>query len=476
MLHRTTRAERAIFLLIAVTTLLLALLTPPFQVPDEPQHFSKAVHLAQGHLFAERINGKVGGMEPRGFADLSEQYFPVGWIGQRSEYSLSDVKVAAATRPSDGDPVFMPFPNIASYAPTLYLPQAVAIALGRLVAMPPLAIFYLARLVNALAALALLALAVRAIPFGRTVLLSVAALPTVAYHAGSVSPDATINGLGFATIALSIRAGYAQRQHVHAKSLAVVAVLLALCKGIYAPIALAGARRGRLPLILGATVVGVVAFLLWTRAAGGDQPVYDIISRKTGKLVSTAPLSAQLKVVTAAPFTFLRVLATSIVERSPVYGLQIVGRLGWNAILLPLVAYPLALAMLAAGVVAGGGRVLPLWSRGWWIAIAVGVGLLIEVAMYLTGTPLGAWYVQGTQGRYFLPVLPLIGLALMPRRCKRDTRETAGRALFGAALLLHVIAIGTVADSFWIHGFTTPNGMPTHRSVLNAMFLPSPRW
>lgn len=475
-MHETTRAERAMFVLIAATTLLLALLTPPFQVPDEPQHFSKAIHLADGHLFAERVNGKIGAMEPRGYADLSEQYFPVGAIGQRREYNRSDLEVAAAPRPSDRDPVFMPFPNIAAYAPTLYAPQAAAIAVGELVAMPPLAVFYFARLANALAALGLLALAVRAIPFGRTVLLSVAALPTVACHAGSVSPDATINGLGFATIALSIRAGYGQRHRIRARSFAVVAVLLALCKGIYAPVALAGARRRRLPLILGVTAAGIVAFLLWTKAAGGDQPVYDIISRKTGKLVSTAPLSAQLKVVTAAPFTFLKVLATSILERSPVYGLQIVGRLGWNAILLPLVAYPLALAMLAGGVVAAGGRALPLWSRLWWVAIAAGVGLLIETAMYLTGTPLGAWYIQGTQGIHFMPVLPLLGLALMPRRCKLETRETAARAGFGAMLLLHAIALWTVIDSFWIHGFTTPDGMPPHHSVLNAMLLPSPRW
>ena len=46
--------------------------------------------------------------------------------------------------------------RVASYGPLGYIPQAVGVALGRLVAAPPLTCFYLARLGNLLAAVALL--------------------------------------------------------------------------------------------------------------------------------------------------------------------------------------------------------------------------------------------------------------------------------------------------------------------------------
>lgn len=110
--------------------------------------------------------------------------------------------------------------------------------------------------------------------------------------------------------------------------------------------------------------------------------------------------------------------------------------------------------------------------RLWWLAVAAGTVLLIETAMYLTGTPLGADYVQGTQGRYFLPILPLALLAIMP-----ESGVKAARPVFAcAALLLLIIALGSAFDSFWVHGFVTADGMPPHQGLRDALLLPSPRW
>lgn len=197
------------------------------------------------------------------------------------------------------------------------------------------------------------------------------------------------------------------------------------------------------------------------------------MSRKTGETVMTAPLGQQLAVILHDPLAYLHVLATSVTERAPVYALQIVGRFGWNAILLPLLAYPLALAMLGAAVLSGSAMRFSLGQRLWWLAIVAGVALLIETAMYLTGTPLGADYVQGTQGRYFLPLLPLALMAFMPE----EPPLRGARMLFaGSALLLLSVAAATAFDSFWVHGFVTADGMPAHRSLTRALTLPSPRW
>ena len=91
---------------------------------------------------------------------------------------------------------------------------------------------------------------------------------------------------------------------------------------------------------------------------------------------------------------------------------------------------------------------------------------------YLTGTPLGADYVQGTQGRYFLPLLPLVLLALMPANPLRGARLLCA----GAGLALLIIAMLSAWDSFWVHGFVTADGMPPHSSITRALLRPSPRW
>ena len=128
--------------------------------------------------------------------------------------------------------------------------------------------------------------------------------------------------------------------------------------------------------------------------------------------------------------------------------------------------------MLGASIACGSGARFGIGQRLWWLAVAAGVALLIETAMYLTGTPLGADYIQGTQGRYFLPVLPLVLLALSPAR----GGVGAQRLLTCAAIPLLLIAAACVFDSFWIHGFVTADGMPPHDSIIRALLLPSPRW
>jgi len=44
--------------------IIFLLVTPPFQVPDEYQHFLHAYHFSQGKWKAETVNGWVGGYFP----------------------------------------------------------------------------------------------------------------------------------------------------------------------------------------------------------------------------------------------------------------------------------------------------------------------------------------------------------------------------------------------------------------------------
>ena len=81
-----------------------------------------------------------------------------------------------------------------------YLPQAAGIGLGRLVGASPLVCFYLARLANLFAAVALLFFAIRLAPFGKQLFVLIALLPMTMFELASVSCDAlTISGAIFFT-------------------------------------------------------------------------------------------------------------------------------------------------------------------------------------------------------------------------------------------------------------------------------------
>ncbi len=470
--------ERLLLAVVALATLFFVFVTPPFQAPDENQHYMKALLLSEGRVLTESQGSAIGASLPRAAIDLHDVDFPTSVGGARQLYDR-----AALVRAWNGDKArpgtrFADFPNVANYAPTLYAPGAAGLLIGDALGLPRIGAFYMGRLINALAALAMLAAALRLMPFGRPAVLAIALLPTTAYQTGSLSPDAVINGVGFLGLALALRIGFAPPARGRMAAAFLAAPMLALAKGVYLPLMAAGlrlpkSRRDVRPWMLGAAMVlGAVAFIAWQGYSGGSQALYHIASRKTGAMMTTAPLGDQLAVILADPIAYARILASSIVERAPVYALQIVGRFGWNAILLPLAAYPLAALMLGCAVACGAGMRFPLLQRLWWLAVVIGTALLIETAMYLTATPLAADYIQGTQGRYFLPLAPLALLALMPER-----GLPMARPLFAAsALLLLSIAAFTVHDSFWVHGFVTADGMPPHHSLTSALLLPSPRW
>lgn len=50
---------------------LLVALTPPFQVPDEPNHFARAFQVSDGGLVAQRTADSVGGVLPRSIGEAA---------------------------------------------------------------------------------------------------------------------------------------------------------------------------------------------------------------------------------------------------------------------------------------------------------------------------------------------------------------------------------------------------------------------
>lgn len=472
-----SRLEKLLLAAICAATLFFACMTPPFQAPDENQHYMKALQLAGGSMLAETRGTMIGAPLPRAAVEIHDRDFPTEPTGKRQLYDSTMLAKSAQADAKRPGTVFADFPNVANYAPTLYAPGAAGLMLGEAFGLPHIEAFYVGRIINAIAGLALLAGALSLLPFGRNAMLATALLPTFAYQTGSLSPDAVINGLAFLGLALTLRMGFMGSSRPAA--LFVTAPLLALCKGVYLPLLAAGLRmpdgvRDRRPwLILGAMATGAVVFALWMKVSGGTQALYWVTSRVTNEHVLTAPIAQQLGVVLRDPLGFVLILIESVTERMPVYALQIVGRFGWNAILLPLVAYPLAAVMILSAVLTGSGARFGFVQRLWWLAVAAGVAILIETAMYLTGTPPAADYIQGTQGRYFLPVLPLALLALSPGHA---LGRLPGKLLAGTAIVLLMIAAATAYDSFWVHGFVTDDGMPAHDDLASELFLPSPRW
>jgi len=450
------------WLLVAVS-FLFCFATPPFQSPDEPYHFFKAYQISIGHMVSIPGPGGLGYPLPVSIAELSEKKFPLPSESDRFNYKISDVIASLQQYDQHEERAFVKFTNAAPYSPTMYIPQAAGIFIGRQFDLPPIALLYLGRIANALAGILLIVAAINCLPAGKAIMLAVAAMPMTLFQMGSLSPDATIIGLGFMTIALSMRAvlNYSMRAW-EMFSLPAVIISLALAKGVYLPLAIAGLaiKRDRFSkrniVLVSSIIAGCVLFFAWTIYGGHSGEIETtVISRKTMLREVVAKPGAQLALIVAAPFQFLYVLLSSFAERLPVYIVGIIGRFGWNTILLPIPVYLLAVAVILLAAIDSSAS-MPRYARGrrlWWLLIVIGLTALIETALYLSATPLGADYIQGTQGRYFTPFLPLLGFAILPCSPWLKARFPYVKTLFPLSVSILVVSGLLVAmNSFWSGG------------------------
>jgi uncharacterized membrane protein len=397
----------------------LVFLTPPFQVPDEVNHFYRAYQLSEFRIRAEVQNGVAGGTLPDSLPLLVQSsvytadgiFYPATPAPFRKTLSLAMIPLDPSNRR------FIAFPRSAFYSPLPYLPQMLGIALGRAFGSGPLCLFYLGRLFNCLAAVGLLGLAVRAIPVAEELVILIGLLPMSLYLYASLSPDAAVIACALLFTALSssasVRGDWRTRDLVMA---AAAGAVFCSVKPVYAPLLLAGlvpgvfrpgqaARAIRSHLILLAAVAGVTAaWLLFARTS------------MTSQLSGTHP-ATQLSLVLHHPMLLLRAMAQSLGLAAIIaFYAQTVGVFGWlNVALRPGVVYLLPLANFVLVCRSGFGHVIERSKKRalWWIVLPLTCALVIMVAAYLMWAQVGQDNVTGLQGRYLIPLLCLAGLAVI---------------------------------------------------------------
>jgi uncharacterized membrane protein len=265
---------------------------------------------------------------------------------------------------------------------------------------------------------------------GRLLLLITLSLPMTIWLAGSVSQD----GLAIAITVLGVALLTRDSRAAFWCGCAALAVLV-LQKPPFLPLAI-------LPLVMegpftrrlaGAASVAVPG-LLWSVAVAAlvsvpllPGPPYHPGPLWPGdpqRLFRSAIASAQIMVILHHPLHVALLPVTSGGPALRFLWLQFIGFLGQLSIRLPKALYTLWSAAILSGIAAllaspraPGQR----WFTAPLAALAVlGSIELIFLALYLTWTPVGMDRVDGIQGRYFIPLLPILLFVVpgtrLPRR------------------------------------------------------------
>ncbi len=417
-LNRLSAHDTALLYLIVgmLGVVPLVLITPPFQVPDEHQHFFRAYQLSELGWRGEVVLGKAGGFLPSSLAELAERF-----LGSRDLHSwwnvnsspLAEIFAATSIPLEPTRRGFIAFSAAAIYSPLPYLPQAAAIAIGREMGLGPLGLFYSARLANGLVALLIVASALRVLPIGNFMLLVAGLLPMVLYLFASLSPDAATIASAFLFTAIAMRArfrGFWTWKDIILASL--LGCVFCSLKPVYLPLLVMGLpalfQGGSAANVIKAHVA-IIAIVLCVTLLWFVYSSHAAVEIRNG-----VDPSEQLGGILRHPAAFANMVLDTVWLNAWYWVLGMIGILGWITIRLPGIMYfmPIAAGLACLPLSNPEAPRICLLETAWQALLLCASSLLIIVALYLLWTPVGSGAIEGVQGRYFLPLAGLAAVTL----------------------------------------------------------------
>lgn len=446
---RLVAPERIFAILVSVFGILFLIVTPPFQVADEYEHFYRAYHVSEGHLMAEKSDKIFGGLLPQSLATVSQKVSSGVAFYPENKQKVEDIFTTIRVPLEPEKRVFISYLTVAKYSPVPYLPQAIGIAISRFMGASPLALMYFGRFFNLLFFSVTGYFAIKITPVFKWGFLLLLLTPISLFTAASVSGDALTSGISFLLTAIFLSCALDESvncDRTRAIVILVLASLLSLAKPPYQllillfftiPIRKVGNRK---------TYFAMFALLAICCAVFSLGVVYAIKDLKdvSYSAAMTSPTN-QLAFLAHSPGRFV----VAFFNGWAVDGLntlhQLIGQLGWLDTRLPGVLIDSYLGLLVIVALFGGKREISI-SRIQrsviFLTAAIHV-VLISFLLYLHWAPLGASTIRGWQGRYLIPFSPLLFLLLHNRKFCVDDQKlellVTFYALFAGTLTLIVL-------------------------------------
>lgn len=443
--------ERIFLVLAAALGVALTIVSPPLYWGDENTHFLHSYRLALLRLDLSRQDDRMTIELPRGVGKLQLLFGLDRLLRERGTGKLTASQVLDRLGIEETDETRVLEVASSNYPLLGYVPQALGIALARCVTRSVLLQLYAARLANLTAWLILVWTALRMTPAFKVAFAAVALAPMSVFVAATCSADAMTNGLALLWTAWVVRLALAPSAPRRAIAVsAALGIALALVKVLYGPLVLLvltvpaarfggpARRRAAFVAVAGAMAASAVAWVLLSRG--------EIASGVRGYRLSA--MSEHLAALSEEPLQVAAMVAQKVfLLTDPPWISHVVASM-WG-IVEPMVVLWCWLVAVAAAMLAD--RRSAVWpglrERALALASACTVLAAVALAAFLLWTPADSTEIGGFQGRYALPVLPALVVALCPPRGLRlagQARAALGTATFciAGALLVWTIVRG----------------------------------
>ncbi len=406
---------------------------------DEHAHFWRAYEIARGNIISRTTNEL-----PNSVIELfkrNDGTYP------NKEFNYETLKEKISEPLNEENKIAFPVGATGSLTPISYIPQVIGILIGRVLNFSPMVILWLARMANLLCYIALVFLAIKIMPFEKWkwIIMIIALFPMTMNLAATVSPDTII----ISTTLLAISYVFYLKdvvKKITMKNMILLGILFMIpivCKIVYFPLCLLvfilpkdkfeNKLKRNLYYILTALIIFVTYFALNKLVAKGDYAIAIRTNMTEQILFTISDLSRDF--VTAI---------NTFYSESSLYFFELIG--GWNTINIISVVFFIILLFVMFNKESTQYE-FNRKEKNIVLAIIIIQALGVIAAMYLGWTQARQTTVEGIQGRYFLPILPLLCMLICRNKfdCKIKNKEMK---FIIALIVIYIIIFGFSIKSY----------------------------
>lgn len=437
------KPEKALLYIVPIFAILMSITIPVSRGHDEFAHWIRSYEVSEGVLLTPIIDNQAVTTLPKAVQNVvAEREKAV--FKYVDAIKLLDVKIDE----NDVGPFYNP--NAATYCFVQYLPQATGINIGQLFTDNPLLLAYMARLVNLITCMIILYFAIKLIPFGKNILLLIATIPIAIEGFTTMSPDGITIAICALFIAYLLNVIF-NKEKCGKKEiiiLTVIGAIVSLCKIVYLPIVFLSlmipknkfeSRKKQVLSILTIIMVGVICNLVWLYI--GSSVLLDTNTSGSVSKVST---------ILSMPILYAQKLISTFLNGSNNYFLSLFGgQLEWNEVARTDII-PYILAILALVATFSESKLKNAFNKFQKIIICfviISIILLIFTSIYIQWSGKDYAYINGVQGRYFLPILCLVLFIVGSLKINTNYKETTITKLICiSSYIVQILTIGSIVS------------------------------
>lgn len=406
--------EQIFLYTVPIICSLFILTMPIFKSHDEHAHWHRVYEISTGNITTD-VNESGGTISVLPKSAVCED-----WKLMNYGKVISDIKNKIDNNDVTDDVYIV---SASMYSPLQYSHMSIIVAVARIFIKYPLILAYIARIANMVICVILMFFSIKKIPFGKNILLSISYIPILIEGISSISGDGITFSVCLFFMAYLFNLVFNKDVKMITKKdklvLVILSILIASCKIVYLPIVgliilipkekMSGKKEKTITISI---IIAIAIFI------SASWLIYS--SRYLQSLANLSKLDVNTEEriieIIKNPLSFVGRLLYNLEVNGSNYLKEMFGSgIGWcNFVSLNTIIPYSFMAMFLLVALSDDFKNIKInkFQKCIISLIVVGIVTLIFVALYFQWTNNNIKSIDGVQGRYFIPLLPMAGILI----------------------------------------------------------------